>query len=542
MDIWDAIYSRRSIRRYQNREVPPDLVWRILHAAHWAPSAHNRQPWRFVVIGRGPRRERLARRMAERLVADLLQDGWEEEAARERANRSIRRLTTAPLLILLALDTDTVDTYEDPRRQQAAYLMMVQSVALAGQNLLLAAHALGLGACWICAPLFAGDIVRDVLDLPPTWEPQGFITVGYPAEQVVKEREDLEERVLGIGYQVLPPQRTSTIHPESTTDTKMSNIQYPTPDTSLALLSGGVGGAKMAAGLYAILPPDTLTVIVNTGDDFEHIGLPISPDLDTVMYTLAGLHHPERGWGLAGDTFQALEMLGRYGAPTWFQLGDKDLATHIVRRHLRDQGWPLSRITDHLRTALGIRARILPMTDDPVRTVIVTPEGPLPFQEYFVHRRQQPPVREVRFQGIESARPAPGVLEALDRARAIVIAPSNPYLSLDPILTLAGVRDLLRRRRERVVMISPIVGGKAVKGPLAKIMREYGEAPSALTVARYYRDILGAFVLDEQDAALKDAIAALGMRVVVTDTLMKSADDRARVARAALEVVEFENE
>ena len=537
MDIWQAIYTRRSIRRYEDREVPPDLVWEMLRAAHWAPSAHNRQPWRFVLVGRGPRREELARRMAERLVADLLQDGWDEDAARERAARSIRRLTTAPLLIVLALDTDTVDAYEDERRQRAAYLMMVQSVALAGQNLLLAAHALGLGACWICAPLFAGDIVRAVLDLPPTWEPQGFITVGYPAERVVKEREDLEKKVLGIGYQVLPPERTSTAHPESTRGTEISNTQYLIPDTSLVLLSGGVGGAKMAAGLYAILPPDVLTVVVNTGDDFEHIGLSISPDLDTVMYTLAGLNHPERGWGLAGDTFQALEMLGRYGAPTWFQLGDKDLATHIVRRFLRDQGWPLSRITDHLRAALGIRARILPMTDDPVRTVIVTPDGTLPFQEYFVHRRQQPPVRGVRFEGMESARPAPGVLDALEAARAIVIAPSNPYLSLDPILALPRVRDILQRRREHVVMVSPIVGGKAIKGPLAKIMREYGEDPSPLAVARYYRDILGAFVLDERDAEQKDAIAALGMRVVVTDTLMKSADDRARVARAALEAL-----
>ncbi len=308
----------------------------------------------------------------------------------------------------------------------------------------------------------------------------------------------------------------------------------------VVVLAGGVGGAKAAAGLYQILPPQALTVIVNTGDDFELLGLPISPDLDTIMYTLAGINHPEQGWGLAGDTFQALEMIGRYGGPTWFRLGDKDLATHIMRRYLRDQGHSLTAITEQLAQALGIQARILPMSDDPVCTVVDTPEGRLPFQEYFVRQRQQPRVLAVHFEGIDRARPTPAVMEALARADAIVFAPSNPYLSLDPILALPGVREAIRSRRERVVAISPIVGGKALKGPAAKMMREFGESPSPLVVARRYADLLAAFVLDEQDTAYRDAIAALGLRVHVTDTIMKTPADRARVARAALAALGWE--
>jgi len=277
-----------------------------------------------------------------------------------------------------------------------------------------------------------------------------------------------------------------------------------------------------------------LTVIVNTGDDFEHLGLPISPDLDTVMYTLAALNHPEQGWGLAGDTFQALDMLGRYGAPTWFRLGDKDLATHILRRHLRDQGWPLSRITAHLTEALGIRARILPMTDDPVRTVVVTDEGTLPFQEYFVHRRAEPRVRAIRFQNSDHARPTAGLLKALDEAEAIVIAPSNPYLSIDPILAVPGIRERLRRYRDRVVAVSPIVGGEALKGPAAKLMAEFGIEPSAMAVAKHLADVIGAFVLDRRDAHLREMVEALDMRVAVEDTIMRTRADKVRVARTAL--------
>ncbi len=304
----------------------------------------------------------------------------------------------------------------------------------------------------------------------------------------------------------------------------------------VVVLAGGVGGAKAADGVYRLLP-DTLTVIVNTGDDFEHLGLSISPDVDTVMYTLAGLHHPERGWGLAGDTFHALEMLGRYGAPTWFQLGDKDLATHILRRHWRDEGLPLSEITDRLRRALGVRARILPMSDDPVRTVVETEEGTLPFQEYFVHRRAEPRVRAIRFQHVEKARPAPGVREAIQHADVILLAPSNPYLSIDPILHVGDLRALLRARRSRVVAISPIVGGKAIKGPAAKLMAEFGLTPSPLAVAEHYRDIVGHFLLDTVDARYADAIRSLDMDVVMTDTWMRTVEDKERVARVALSSV-----
>ncbi len=526
-DFWTLLRERRSIRRYQDRPVPRRLVQALLEAARWAPSTHNRQPWRFLIVEPGPQREALARRMAQRMIADLVDDGWSPSEAEARGRRSVRRLTTAPVLLLLVLNREELDHYEDERRERAGYLLGVQSVAVAAQNILLAAHHYGLGACWVCAPLFAQDIIRETLSLPPTWDPQAFITVGYPAEHPLpRERRPLEEMVMTVP--------TPSEHlPESET---VSGLEAEAP--LVAALAGGVGGAKGALGLYRILPPNTLTVIVNTGDDFEHIGLPISPDLDTVMYTLAGIYHREQGWGLAGDTFHSLEMLGRYGAPTWFRLGDKDMATHIVRRYLKDQGWPLSRITDHLRRSLGVHARILPMSDDPVRTLVVTPEGTLPFQEYFVHRRQAPPVKSLRFQGIEDARPAPGVLSALQNARAIVIAPSNPYLSVDPVLALPGVRDVLRERRQRVVAVTPIIGGEAVKGPLAKLMREFGHEPSALVVARYYQDILGNFVLDERDAHLAEAIRALGIRVAMTDTLMRTDEDKERVARVALNLVE----
>ena len=529
--FWQLIQGRRSVRRYQDRDVPPDVVWRLLEAAHWAPSAHNRQPWRFIVIEKGPLRERIARAMGERLVADLLQDGWEEQDARTRAERSYQRLTQAPVLILLALDTTSMDVYPDERRQRAEHTMMVQSVALAGQNLLLAAHHYGLGACWICAPLFAGDILRALLNLPESWEPQGFITLGYPAERPTRDREPLADHVMwitGDGTRVEGPPTSS----------RAARAEPFSP--LVTVLAGGVGGAKGAEGFYRLLPPDTLAVIVNTGDDFEYLGLPISPDLDTVMYTLAGINHPEQGWGLAGDTFQALEMLARYGVDPWFRIGDKDMGTHVLRRHGYDGGLTLSAVTEKLRQALGVRARILPMSDDPVRTMVVTPEGTLPFQEYFVRRRHEPQVLDVVFQGIEQARPAPGVLDALAQARAVVFAPSNPYLSLDPILSVPGVRALLRERRDRVAAITPIVGGAALKGPAAKMMRERGETPSPVTVARRYADVLGGFVLDERDAHLRGAIEALGIRVVVTDTIMRTAEDKVRVARAALAALQVE--
>lgn len=309
---------------------------------------------------------------------------------------------------------------------------------------------------------------------------------------------------------------------------------------SLLALAGGVGGAKLAHGLALAAPDDELTVVVNTGDDFELHGLRICPDLDTVMYTLAGLANPETGWGLAGESFSALEMLGRYGAETWFRLGDRDLATHVTRTARLRAGETLTQATAALCAALGVRPRVLPMSDDPMPTMIVTDEGELAFQDYFVRKRWQPVMRGVRFAGTESARPSPAVRAALDEASTVVFCPSNPFVSLDPILVLHG-RALAdwRRRGGPVVAVSPIIGGEAVKGPAAKMFRELGVEPSALAVAQHYRGFLDGFVLDARDAAQGDAIRALGMRVRVTDTLMRSDADRRRLAA---EVIAFAEE
>ena len=301
----------------------------------------------------------------------------------------------------------------------------------------------------------------------------------------------------------------------------------------IVALAGGVGGAKLADGLARVLAPGELTVVVNTGDDFELHGLRICPDLDTVMYTLGGLANPATGWGLAGDTFQALEMVGRYGGETWFRLGDRDLATHIIRTHWLRQGKTLSEVTAHLAAALGIASPILPMTDDVVATMVQTDEGELAFQEYFVRRGWQVPVRGLRLAGVEAARPAPGVLAALAAAEAIILCPSNPFLSLDPILALRGVREALQKAHP-VVAVTPIVGGRALKGPAAKMMAELGLEVSSVTVAAHYRDFLDGFVLDAVDGQQGAPIEALGPRVLVTDTVMRTPDDRARLAREVL--------
>jgi len=301
----------------------------------------------------------------------------------------------------------------------------------------------------------------------------------------------------------------------------------------LVALAGGVGGAKMADGLARVLPPGELTVVVNTGDDFDLYGLRICPDLDTVMYTLGGLANPTTGWGLAGDTFQALEMLGKYGGETWFRLGDRDLATHIIRTHWLRQGKTLSEVTAHLAAALGIASPILPMTDDVVATKVQTDEGELAFQEYFVRRGWQVRVQGLRLAGVEAARPAPGVLAALASAEAIVLCPSNPFLSIDPILALKEVRETLQRAHP-VVAVTPIVGGQALKGPAAKMMAELGLEVSPVTVAAHYRDFLDGFVLDAVDAGQAARIEALGPRVLVADTVMRTPDDRARLAREVL--------
>ncbi len=288
----------------------------------------------------------------------------------------------------------------------------------------------------------------------------------------------------------------------------------------ITVLCGGVGAARFLRGAVRAVDPSTVTAVVNVADDTELHGLHISPDLDTVTYTLAGAIDPERGWGLRDETWHAMAMFERYGEPSWFNLGDRDLATHVVRtRRLRD-GEPLSVVTDHLARAWGLRCRITPVTDDRVRTVVETAEGDLGFQEYFVGRRHDVPITGVRFTGAEQAAPAPGVLEALADSDVVVLAPSNPIVSIGPVLAVPGVRDALARRRDSVVAVSPIVGGAALKGPAARMLVELGHEASALGVARLLADVVGTFVVDDVDAALAPTIEALGVRCKVTDTIM----------------------
>jgi LPPG:FO 2-phospho-L-lactate transferase len=297
-------------------------------------------------------------------------------------------------------------------------------------------------------------------------------------------------------------------------------------------LAGGVGGAKLADGLAAILAPEDLTVIVNTGDDFEHLGLTICPDLDTVVYTLAGLANPDTGWGRRDETWAFLDTLEGFGGPTWFRLGDRDLALHILRTTRLQNGDPLSQIVRDVCRSLGVAPRILPMTDDRVRTIVLTDEGDLPFQEYFVARGFEPAVRGFRFDGAERARPAPGVLESLEEAEAVVLCPSNPWVSLDPILALPGLRQAVARRP--VVAISPIIAGRAVKGPAAKMYREMGIEPSPAAFAQHFGGLLAGLVMDTADAALAPDLEAAGLRTLVRPTLMQSRGDRRELAEATL--------
>jgi LPPG:FO 2-phospho-L-lactate transferase len=299
-------------------------------------------------------------------------------------------------------------------------------------------------------------------------------------------------------------------------------------------LSGGIGGAKLALGLYRVLPPGALTVIANTGDDFEHLGLAISPDVDTLLYTLAGLDNPELGWGRRDETWTFMKALGSLGGETWFNLGDGDLATHVERTRRLSAGESLSEITGDFRRRLGISARLLPMSDDRVRTRLLTAAGWLDFQDYFVRQRCTPAVREIAFAGADEARPQQEFLAALsDRnLRAVVICPSNPFISVDPILALPGVREALRACAAPVVAVSPIIGGKAVKGPTAKMMAELGLPVDAGAVARHYGDILDLYVADETDP---DEVRDLGLPVAFTRTLMLSFADREALARAVLD-------
>jgi LPPG:FO 2-phospho-L-lactate transferase len=293
-------------------------------------------------------------------------------------------------------------------------------------------------------------------------------------------------------------------------------------------LAGGVGGAKLAHGLAQILPPENLTVVVNTGDDFEHYGLSICPDLDTVCYTLAGLANPETGWGRAGETWNVIQNASRLGGPGWFNLGDQDLGTHLERTRRLKEGQCLSEITRDFCKAWGIQHTVLPMSDSPVRTIVETEEGDLAFQEYFVHRRCEPRVQGFRFDGADQAEPADGVHEAIQSADAVVICPSNPWVSIDPILRV------IHNIEKPVIAISPIIGGETVKGPAAKMFRELGIEPSALAVARHYRDLATGFVLDQVDKYLEGEIMGLRIKTLVTNTLMRSLDDRSRLAQDVL--------
>jgi LPPG:FO 2-phospho-L-lactate transferase len=301
----------------------------------------------------------------------------------------------------------------------------------------------------------------------------------------------------------------------------------------IVALAGGVGGAKFAHGLAQVLPPEDLTVIVNTGDDFEHYGLYICPDLDTVCYTLAGLANPETGWGRVDETWNVIANAAKLGGPDWFNLGDRDLGTHLERTRRLNEGQTLSKITNDFCKAWGVEQTILPMSDQPVRTIVETEEGDLAFQEYFVHRRCEPGVRGFRFEGVDIAEPAPGTREALQSAEAVIICPSNPWVSIDPIL------QVIKSIEKPVVAISPIIGGQTVKGPAAKMFRELGIEPSALAVAGHYCDLVTGFVLDKIDEQLKGEVG-LNMITMVTDTLMKDLNDRSRLAQEVLNFIEAE--
>ncbi len=294
----------------------------------------------------------------------------------------------------------------------------------------------------------------------------------------------------------------------------------------IVALAGGVGASKLLVGLAHAMAPENLTIVVNTGDDLEMHGLTICPDLDIVTYTLAGLVNPATGWGVNGDTFATLQFLARYERETWFNLGDRDLATHIHRSDLLRHGASLTECADSIRRALGVRAHILPMSDQPVRTHIETPSGDLPFQNYLVKHRAEPVVKAIRFAGAERSEPAPGVLSAIANARGIVICPSNPLISIGPILAVPGIREALAARREDVVAVCPIVGGKSLKGPSAKMMVELGIEVSARGVAEMYRDISSRIVIDESDAGLRSQIEAVGIAVEVTRTVMDSEEDK----------------
>jgi LPPG:FO 2-phospho-L-lactate transferase len=302
----------------------------------------------------------------------------------------------------------------------------------------------------------------------------------------------------------------------------------------ICALSGGTGGTKMVDGLAQVVGQENLVAIVNTADDDDFFGLRVCPDLDICTYTLAGVVS-ERGWGWKDDSFRCLEGLATYGRPAWFGIGDRDLATHIHRTLRMGEGWPLHRIVDEIRQKLGVQAKLLPMTDDPVRTRIVTPDGPRRFQEYLIQHGAGETIDEIDFEGIDAARPAPGVLDAIADAELVVICPSSPVVSIGTILGVPGVRDAVAARRDRCVAVSPIVGRRPVEGPADRFLAGAGHSECSSTqMARLYADVASVFLLDMRDADEADDIAALGLRPVVTDILMPDRDQRARLAGEVL--------
>ncbi len=307
----------------------------------------------------------------------------------------------------------------------------------------------------------------------------------------------------------------------------------------ITTLAGGVGAARFLQGLVHVVPPEEVVTIVNTGDDIEFYGLHISPDVDIVAYTLAGIVDEEKGWGMRGDTFNCLDMLRKYGYETWFMLGDKDLATHIHRTLLLKSGLKLSEVTEKIRKALGVKVKIIPMTNDKVQTKIVTSVGEMHFQEYLVKRKAQDPVLDVKFEGIERAEPAPGVIEAILSADGIIICPSNPIVSIGPILSIKGVKEALKKTKAKIVAISPIVGGAPIKGPADKLMRGLGIEVSALGIAKIYKNFLDALVIDNVDRDLKPKIEELGIKVHITDTIMRTLESKIKLAKETFELLEL---
>ncbi len=309
-------------------------------------------------------------------------------------------------------------------------------------------------------------------------------------------------------------------------------------DLNVVALAGGVGGAKLVDGLAQVVPAERLTAIVNTGDDFLHLGLRISPDLDTVCYTLAGMANPDTGWGRINETWNVFENLKKMGMPAWFQLGDSDLATHIVRSIQISEGRTLSQITHDFCELWNVPVNVLPMSDERVQTWVHTDQGDIEFQEYFVHQKCEPVVKGFTFEGVEKSNPSPGILEAIDRCDVIIICPSNPWVSIDPILAVPGIREAIRN--QLVIAVTPIIGTTTIKGPAAKMFTELGIQPSALAVAQHYGSLIHSIVIDNSDHELSEGIMKLGIYPFLTNVLMRDRQDRGRLAAEIITYIDHQ--